>query len=177
MTKTVEFAHNDGLIGRLPNSLQGLILSLSKTGQTTSDQVYQSLLQTKIDPVDLRKWETFNHSVTDSYGRQLVYAGEYFEVMVMSWLPGDVSAIHDHGQAQWGAVQCFGRGTHTVYRLVDNTLSIEGETTLLPAQIVRVSHSLVHQMGNYSQEPFLSLHVYGCYECLFQRPLRSKNLD
>lgn len=164
MTKTVEFAHNDGFIGRLPDSLQGLILSLSKTSQITSDQVYRSLLQAEIEAADLRDWETFHHSATDSYGRQLVYAGEYFEVMVMSWLPGDVSAIHDHGQAQWGAVQCFGRGTHTVYRLVENTLSIEAETTLLPAQIVRVNHSLIHQMSNYSQKPFLSLHVYGCYD-------------
>ena len=24
--------------------------------------------------------------------------------MLMSWNPGDLSAIHDHGQTQWGAV-------------------------------------------------------------------------
>ncbi|MEO1673229.1 MAG: cysteine dioxygenase family protein [Cyanobacteria bacterium J06631_2] len=164
MTQTVGFAHDNQSFPQLPKSLQNLVVLLSQTSSMTSKRVEQYLKQAQISSEDLQNWETFNHSVTDSYGRQLVYDGGYFEIMVMSWLPGDVSAIHDHGQAQWGAVQCFGQGTHTVHSLVEKQLFTVAETALLPMEIVRVNHSLIHQMSNHSSERFLSLHVYGCYD-------------
>ncbi|MEL6500264.1 MAG: cysteine dioxygenase family protein [Cyanobacteria bacterium J06623_1] len=164
MAQTVGFAHDNLSLARLPQSLQSLVILLSQTSSMTSKRVEQYLVQANVSSEDLQPWTTFNHSVTDSYGRQLVYDGGYFEIMVMSWLPGDVSAIHDHGQAQWGAVQCFGSGTHTVHLLAGTQLATESETALVPTQIVRVSHDLIHQMSNHSPERFLSLHVYGCYD-------------
>lgn len=164
MTQTVKFAHDDLSVDQLPDSIQRLIFLLSQASQITSDQAYRSLEQANIDSADLSNWETYNHAIADSYGRRLVYDGGYFEIMVMSWLPGDVSAIHDHGQTQWGAVQCFGQGIHTVYSLTGDELLTEAEMPLFPTQIVGVNHSLIHQMSNYSQERFLSLHVYGCYD-------------
>ncbi|MEM8677095.1 MAG: cysteine dioxygenase family protein [Cyanobacteria bacterium P01_G01_bin.67] len=164
MTKTVGLASKELSVSRLPDSLQSLIWLLSQTSYLTSERVYQSLLQANVTQADLMTWATFAHPATDSYGRQLVHDGGYFEIMVMSWQPGDISAIHDHGQAQWGAVQCFGHGIHTVYSLVKSKLSTAAEMPLCPNQIVKVSHDLIHQMSNCSQEHFLSLHVYGCYD-------------
>ena len=164
MTRTVGFANNEVSLGQLPDSLQGLIFLLSQTTHLTSERVVQYLRQAKINQADLMPWATFAHPITDCYGRQLVYDGGYFEIMVMSWMPGDVSAIHDHGQAQWGAVQCFGQAIHTVYELSDRQLHTTAEISLLPSQIVEVNHDLIHQMSNYSQERLLSLHVYGCYD-------------
>ncbi|MEL6441500.1 MAG: cysteine dioxygenase family protein [Cyanobacteria bacterium J06621_8] len=166
MTQAVELACNRGSVGQLPQSLQSLIGQLSQSSYLTPKGVYQSLVRSRVTQDDLMPWATFNHPVTDGYGRQLVYDGGYFEIMVMSWLPGDVSAIHDHGHTQWGAVQCFGSGTHTVYRLQSSQLSTIAEISLFPTQIMKVDHDLIHQMSNYSQECFLSLHVYGCYQSL-----------
>ncbi len=164
MTPTVGFAHNEVSVGRFPDSLQSLILLLSQTTHLTSDRVFQCLLQAKVNQADLMPWRTFAHPIPDCYGRQLVYDGGYFEIMVMSWMPGDVSAIHDHGQAQWGAVQCFGQAIHTVYELIERKLHTKAEMPLFPTQIVEVNHDLIHQMSNLSQERFLSLHIYGCYD-------------
>lgn len=164
MTRTVEFANNEVSVKQLPVSLQCLIFLLSQSNHLTSDRVYQSLLHANVNQAELMPWATFDHPVTDSYGRQLVYDGGYFEIMVMSWLPGDVSAIHDHGEAQWGAVQCFGQAIHTVYELVDQKLQTKVELPLFPSRIIEVDHDLIHQMSNYSQERFLTLHVYGCYD-------------
>lgn len=164
MTKTLGFVSNDVPIGQLPDSLQNLIFLLSQTSNFTTNGVYQSLLQANVKQDDLMPWATFDHPVTDGYGRQLVYDGGYFEIMVMSWVPGDVSAIHDHGQAQWGAVQCFGQGVHSIYEFADRTIHLKTEMPLFYSQIIEVDHDLIHQMSNYSQERFLSLHVYGCYD-------------
>ena len=162
MTRTVEFANNEVSIKQLPVSLQCLIFLLSQTKHLTSDRVYQSLLHANVNQSELMPWATFDHPITDGYGRKLVYDGGYFEIMVMSWIPGDVSAIHDHGQAQWGAVQCFGQAIHTVYELIDGKLQTQTELPLFSSRIVEVNHDLIHQMSNYSPEPFLSLHIYGC---------------
>ena len=161
MTQTIGLVSSKVSIQNLPDSLQHLIFLLSQTKNLTSRQVHQSLQEAQIQQKDLMAWATFDHPVNHSYGRKLLYDGGYFEIMVMSWVPGDVSAIHDHGATQWGAVQCFGKASHWAYQLNDNLLQTQEFRQFSSGQIVRVSHELIHQMGNSSQDSFLSLHVYG----------------
>ena len=161
MTQKICWESSEVFTQNFPDSLQHLIFLLSQTNNLTSRQVHHSLQQAQIQQKDLMPWATFDHPVTHSYGRKLVYDGGYFEIMVMSWLPGDISAIHDHGATQWGAVQCFGKASHWAYQLNDQVLQTQEYREINPGQIVRVSHDLIHQMGNYSQDSFLSLHVYG----------------
>ncbi len=166
MTQTIGLASSEVSIHNFPDSLQHLIFLLSQTKHLNSRQVHQSLQQAQIQQSDLMSWANFDHPVTHSYGRKLVYDGGYFEIMVMSWLPRDVSAIHDHGATQWGAVQCFGKASHWAYQLNDNLLQTQEFRQFSPGQIVRVSHELIHQMGNSTEDAFLSLHVYGTsHEC------------
>jgi len=161
MTQTVRLESLNVSERNLPDRLRFLIELLSKTNNSTPLQAHQILQKAQIKQEDLMSWSTFNHPVTHSYGRQLVYNGGYFEIMVMSWLPGDISAIHDHGATEWGAVQCFGTGSHWVYQLRDNFLQTQESKELTSGQIIRVNHNLVHQMGNLTEDYFLSLHVYG----------------
>jgi hypothetical protein len=113
---------------------------------------------------DIEPWADYSHSPRDSYGRQLVWHGGHFELMVMTWLPGDFSAIHDHGHAEWGAVQSFGAAEHYSYRLDRLHLCDEVALPYAPGQVRLVPPGLIHQMGNPLEESFLSLHVYGCKE-------------
>ncbi|ELS05557.1 putative metal-dependent enzyme of the double-stranded beta helix superfamily [Xenococcus sp. PCC 7305] len=161
MTQTIRLESSNTAIPQLPDSLQHLVFLLSQTKELTSYQVHQSLEKAQIQQADLMPWATFDHPITHSYGRQLVYDGGYFEIMVMSWVLGDISAIHDHGATQWGAVQCFGKASHWAYQLDGQTLQTQEFREFSPGQIVRVNHDLIHQMGNCSQDSFLTLHVYG----------------
>ncbi|MEO0604411.1 MAG: methyltransferase domain-containing protein, partial [Myxococcota bacterium] len=78
------------------------------------------------------------------------------------WRPGAFSMIHDHGHTQWGAVQVFGAAEHACFRLdEEGNLVTAVRTPLEPGQIVYVPNALVHQMGNPTDAPFFSLHVYG----------------
>ncbi len=146
----------------LPDSLQNLIKSLSLYPSLNSELVRQLLINAKIEAEELLPWATYDHSILDSYGRKLVYDGGYFEIMVMSWKPGDFSAIHDHGFTQWGAVQSFGQAKHINYQFKNNILYTQKEMDLKKKQIVTVNHDLIHQMGNPTDSYFLSLHIYGC---------------
>ena len=146
----------------LSTSIQHLIQNLSSHPHSTPELLRQLIVEANIQPEDLIQWVDYQHPITDSYGRKLFYDGGYFEVMVMSWNVGDVSAIHDHGYTQWGAVQIFGNATHLTYTLEDKILTTNEIIAVQPHQVLTVDHDLIHQMANLSEETFLSLHVYGC---------------
>ncbi len=145
-----------------PASLRTLIDTLQKTPDFTPEGIQTLVRDANISAKDLLPWANFNHPVTDSYGRQLVFEGDHFEIMVMSWVPGDFSAIHDHGVAQWGAVQCFGAAEHYIYTFKQGVLYTLTPAYYSPGVVHAVDQSLIHHMGNSGNEPFLSLHVYGC---------------
>ncbi|NEQ49281.1 MAG: cysteine dioxygenase [Leptolyngbya sp. SIO3F4] len=145
-----------------PTSLQRLIHILQQTPDFTPEQIATMVGDANVSVQDLLPWADLNHPISDSYGRQLVFNGGYFEIMVMSWLPGDFSAIHDHGATQWGAVQCFGAAEHYIYTFKQGGLCTLEPAHYSPGMVHAVDHSLIHQMGNPGNEPFLSLHVYGC---------------
>ena len=145
----------------LPSSLQTLIASIRSRSNITPDVARQLVLDAKITAKDVAPWANFRHPASHSYGRKLVYAEPQFEILVMSWAEGDYSAIHDHGVAQWGAVQCFGLAEHNVYRLTGRTLQLVEQGLSYPNSVNAVNNSLIHQMGNPSRMEFMSLHVYG----------------
>ena len=145
----------------LPPSLRFLVDALSREVHPSADRVASMVSNAGVRSTELEPWADFEHPVSDSYGRQLVHHGGHFEIMVMAWVPGDYSAIHDHGQAEWGAVQCFGEADHHTYRLNNSVLSLEREVPYYPGMIQPVTPWLIHQMGNPGPDPFLSLHVYG----------------
>ena len=145
----------------LPSSLRRLIQDLQAQPHLTPLEVQQFILAAEVSAQDLLPWATFDHPVMDSYGRRMIFDGGHFEVMAMSWQPGDMSAIHDHGGTQWGAVQCFGQAAHYIYEYKDQTLTAKESAPYQPGMIRPVNHQLIHQMGNLGTHPFLSLHVYG----------------
>ncbi|MCG8364781.1 MAG: cysteine dioxygenase family protein [Pseudanabaenales cyanobacterium] len=162
MIQVISIHPSDNLNPNLPDSLQHLILTLKSQPQLTPAGVRQCVMDAQIPPEDLLPWADFNHPPTDSYGRKQIYRDEGLEVMVMSWAPGDYSAIHDHGATQWGAVQFLGHVDHYSYTLNDGILQTQARVHFKPGDVAAVDHDLIHQMGNPGPGPCLSLHVYGC---------------
>ena len=142
--------------------LKRLIDGLSAQIKPEPDRLLALVDSAGVTAEELEPWADDGHSARDSYGRQLVWHGGHVELMVMTWLPGDFSAIHDHGLAQWGAVQCFGQAEHYTYELDRLHLCHEEALPYESGQVRLVTPSLIHQMGNAGTERFLSLHVYGC---------------
>ena len=147
---------------KLPASLKYIAEQLEEHRNLKPSQMRKIILDAKVQVEDLKSWADFDHPVADSYGRKLVYKGDNFEIMVMSWRPGDFSTIHDHGHTQWGAVQVFGPAEHATFRYGEGRISTLARWRMNSGDAVGVHHSLVHQMGNPTPDTFfLSLHVYG----------------
>ncbi|MDJ1173871.1 methyltransferase domain-containing protein [Roseofilum capinflatum] len=156
------------VLSSLPSSIQKIIDRIYQYRYHLKPAlVKEVVLNAGVRTEELLPWECFVHPAEDSYGRQLMFSDRFFEIMVMSWLPGDVSAIHNHGYTQWGAVQVFGQAEHTIFFLQDDLLTTLSRETLKSGEVVAVGNKLIHQMGNCSQEKFLSLHVYGVNDAEF----------
>lgn len=145
----------------LPACIQQLVDTIRQHEQLTPSLARHLLAASEITADDLLPWSTFDHPKQDSYGRKLVDGGGYFELMVMSWVDGDMSAIHDHGHTQWGAVKLFGPANHALFQIRHGQLTTLSRTVCSPGTVVAVDHHMIHQMGNVGHPPFLTLHLYG----------------
>ncbi len=153
-------------MGELPRSLQFLVDELSRKRDLTPSAMRRLLIEAEVKAEDLEPWADFDYPEEDSYGRQMIYQGPNFEILTMSWRPGSFSMIHDHGHTEWGAVQIFGPAEHATMR-IDETgqLITTSRCRVTPGETVAVSHTLIHQMGNPTEDVrFQSLHVYGVPE-------------
>lgn len=146
----------------LPPSVQRLAKSVHQKRDLNPKMARELVIEAKIDENELMPWADFDHPVADGYGRKMVYDGGFFEIMVMSWAPGDYSSIHDHGTAQWGAVKVFGDAEHAVFDIEDGRMTTKIRNRQTPGEVNPVTHELIHQMGNVTDEPFISMHMYGC---------------
>jgi predicted metal-dependent enzyme (double-stranded beta helix superfamily) len=148
----------------LPSRIREFVASVHDGGSFTPDKARKLLAGSGIQTEDLTPWTDYTHPRADSYGRKLVYDGGFFELMVMSWVDGDMSTIHDHGYTQWGAVKLFGPAEHAIFKIDDGTLVTYERRQFEPGSVVAVSHDLIHQMGNNGQDPYVTLHLYGCHD-------------
>ena len=147
----------------LPASIRSLVDKIEAARQLTPAETRGYLEEADISTADLEPWADFGHPAADSYGRRLVYDGGFFELMVMSWIDGDMAALHDHGYTQWGAVKLYGQIEHAVFKVKDGVLTTADRREIAAGSVIAVAHDLIHQMGNVGQEPYLTLHLYGCY--------------
>lgn len=121
----------------------------------------QYLREAELEISDLMPYADFDHPVADGYGRKMVVDDEHFEIMVMAWNPGDFSAVHDHGYTSWGAVQVFGNVMHHTFSMSKDVFRVTKKEILPDGAIVKVNNALIHQMGNVTSTPYLTVHVYG----------------
>jgi predicted metal-dependent enzyme (double-stranded beta helix superfamily) len=124
-------------------------------------KVAEYVQEAAIEEADLMPYADYDHPVSDGYGRQMVVESAHYEIMVMSWAPGNFSAVHDHGYTNWGAVQVFGHVQHHTFAVKHDVFTITRKEILANKTIIKVNHPLIHQMGNVTSSPYLTLHVYG----------------
>jgi len=149
----------------LPPSLYRLVQLIEETiatqGKLSPLKAKELVLKADVQVDDMKRYADFDHPIEDCYGRKLVYDAGHFEVMVMSWNPGDYSSIHNHGYTEWGVVQVFGPTHHLIYQVKDNQLSFAKRELLPVKTAMKVNNAFIHQMGNATTARYLTLHVYG----------------
>jgi cysteine dioxygenase len=119
------------------------------------------LKEAKFKSEDFSNFQNFNHDFAYSYGRAVVYESRNFIVYAMSWAPGDFTAIHSHGYSDWGSVVFFSDVNHRLYHADGHNILLAEKSIIPKGSIVPVKGDFVHAMGNLTDKPFLTLHIYG----------------
>lgn len=141
--------------------LKRLTKLIEQNGEMTISKVADYVKDAAICVEDLLPYADFAHPIEDGYGRQIAVAGKNYKIMVMSWNPGDFSAVHDHGYTTWGAVQVFGNVMHHTFAFKKASFTLTKKEILTDGTIIKVNNPLIHQMGNVTSSPYLTMHVYG----------------
>jgi cysteine dioxygenase len=116
----------------------------------------------RLNPEDFLNFVFFRE---DTYGRNLVHRTEHCEVLILTWLPGQKTPIHDHGgQRCWVSIH-MGELTFKTYA------PITDEAKLPP--VIEAAHAQgagspvylddgigVHSIANASKKPAVSMHLY-----------------
>lgn len=150
----------------IPGSLLRIIQYVTEKKQCSSDMISHIMKDSNIQIEDLNNFIRYDHPAHESYGRNLIWNGGFFKILLMTWNPGDFTAAHDHGSVEWGAVQFYGNFKHITFEYENEKLITRDETIMRDGEIAPVNSNLIHQMGNHSEKAIFSLHIYG-----------SKNLD
>jgi cysteine dioxygenase len=167
------------LKSRVGDFIAGL-KALEKATITTA-RVSEFVLQMQPSADALAPYLFWNH---DRYTRNLVYRDDFFEVIVLCWLPGQRTPIHSHnGQLGWvtvaqGDLVC--RNYRFVRPRVREQMAIPGRDELGPGRAVEVEllnsatcaadgtvavvdrSQTTHQIENLEKSRYgsVSLHVY-----------------
>jgi len=164
-----------------PKSLSRLITlideAIKTNGKLSPLKAKELVLEADVQLEDMMEYADFDHPIEDCYGRKLVHHAGNFEVMVMSWNPRDYSSIHNHGYTEWGVVQVFGETHHMIYNLKDNNLSFAKKEILKSGEAIKVNNKFIHQMGNSTSQPYMTLHVYGSNVMTGEITADAKNFD
>jgi cysteine dioxygenase len=148
-------------IKNYPDRIRTLINEIEKNNTLTNETLVRILKEQDLAAADFIDFADFIHSPELSYGRTKLYQGLNFVIYLMSWAEGDFTAIHNHGQSDWGAVSFLGNLNHRLYANENGVLKLADKSIIPAGTIVPVKGDLIHAMGNLSQKPSLTLHIYG----------------
>ncbi len=145
----------------LPSSVLRLIKEIQENVPKNSKELAGILQNHSVIREEILPFHTFNHSAKESYGRRELIRNETFCIYLMSWCPGDFTAIHDHGTTQWGCVLALDDFTHRLYQLSEDKLELKDNRPFLKGQTAAVYNNVIHMMGNAGKNNALSIHIYG----------------
>lgn len=99
----------------------------------------------------------------DSYTRQIVHECDRICVMLLGWLPGQASEIHDHGGSVCALRVLQGVATERRFEIDAFGLAVErSRDDYLPGSVLGCDGADVHSLGNdpAASQPLVTLHVY-----------------
>ena len=142
------------------SELHDLVQRLEHLGFRDPGAVGDCLGSARISRSALRPYARYR---PDRYTRNLVHRSELFDLIVLCWGPRHHTPIHDHaGQHGWvrvlrGALHetAFELSAAGVVESVGHAVAEAG-----PAVVAVDPVRAIHRLGNPSDEPALSLHVY-----------------
>lgn len=93
--------------------------------------------------------------------RTLLAADEDVEILLMGWLPGQASPIHDHGNSQGAALVLAGEAHEETFDASTGRARRPSASALKRGQATLERRTDVHRVSNPTAHLLVTLHAYG----------------
>ncbi len=100
--------------------------------------------------------DTLKSFLESQYARQLIFKTDNVELILMCWLPGQGTPVHNHGKSDAITLVLEGEMAYTTYYPEDRKVS----GTLCPGDIEHIPIGIEHEVKNNSNKKLVTLHVY-----------------
>lgn len=125
----------------------------------TRDEMVELARTVDLDTFDCRSYREFK---TECYARNSVLRTEFVELVVICWLPGQQSSVHDHGHS------------NCLYLVIDGEMEEEqftaaaageepratGKRTFAAGDITVAAGDDIHRISNHGDEKLVTVHIY-----------------
>ena len=116
----------------------------------------------QVDPDDLLSFVFF---CENTFARNLVHRAKHCELLMLTWLPGNRTSIHDHGgQRCWISLHTGELNFKTYSPIADagtlppQTGATDGQTG---DELIYIDDTVgIHSIANLSRKPAISMHLY-----------------
>ncbi len=121
-------------------------------------ELLRRLRELEVGVQDLADWIRFSSM---GYQRNLVREGPLDRMLVLCWLPGQFSPIHDHAGSTCAVKVIQGTVSETVYRPAEQGV-LQHTNQWVAGDVFGGSDGDIHAVGNFAADetPLVTLHVY-----------------
>jgi cysteine dioxygenase len=139
--------------------VEEFLATLDTFGETLPlEELIPRLEALNIKPQDCAEHVLFDEA---SYARNLLHTGPGCQVLVLCWLPGQRSKIHDHRGSGCGVLVLEGTATEILYTRGSDGMLMPGETnTLQTGDVCGSWDADIHEIANNGSGNLITLHVY-----------------
>lgn len=145
----------------VPPGLQPIITRLEAgAGRPDLEELRLLLQRLELSPEGVRDFISFN---AGGYQRNLVSRGAWHEILVICWLSGQRSPIHDHAGSACAFKVLHGTGREIVHQLQpDGRVRPLCSRRLPPGFVAASREADIHEVANLQpqQRPLITLHIY-----------------
>ena len=97
----------------------------------------------------------------DGYQRNVIKKTEFYELVAISWNPGQNTPIHDHVGSDCAFLIAEGVSTETIYQLNDEGLAYPVEVRAYQqGEVCAAEEPDIHRVSNDSNSQLINVHVY-----------------
>lgn len=144
------------------NSLIDLVdfLDGCTAAQFKGTKVSDYLQKTSFEIDDFAHFAYFRE---DTYGRNLIVRQKEYELLLLTWLPGQKAPIHDHAGSRCWMAMLSGALTFQHYRADDSAAPVSlGQATVQTAGAnFYIDDGIgLHSIENRTSKPAMSVHIY-----------------
>ena len=132
----------------------GLALPRVLRSDEEASELAQALRRARLDGRALRAHAAFR---ARGYARRVLVDLEGWEIVLVGWLPGQATRVHDHGRS-WGAIRVLS-GCLDEQRF-DAGLAPTARRLLHAGSAFHEAPDTIHRVANPAAAPAVSLHLY-----------------